>query len=157
MARSSTTFSDEVKPTRGRGKSFLTKLTDVIRDKAMLEVGEGASKEEAERAFIEHLSQRAFDASDGQSVQLLKSLIDKSYPPLKSALPKYEFNLPENATASQRSEAIMKAVADGDIPADVGALMVQTAKTCLEIEMGSDLVERLESLERQLTKKLEDA
>lgn len=149
-------FTESNQP-KGRGRSFKNKLIDTIRDEALLSLKRvDASDDEVERAFLSHLAKRAFNSDDASSSALLKELISKSYPSLKSALPEYEITLGEGLTPAQKANAIFDAVTSGGIPADVGQLLIQSAKACMEIEIGSDLIDRLEQLETTLTKRLED-
>lgn len=145
-------FSSENQPNQDvkRGRSFKNKLLDVIRDKALLDVPKGADSEVAETAYLEHLAIRAFDSEDPQSATLLKEVLSKSYPGLKATMPTIEFDLPENSTPIQKANAILDAVSTSVIPPDVGALLIQAAKYTIDIEMGTELKERIEKLEEAL-------
>lgn len=154
MTANKTTLTPETaKDMPPRGKGFKAKLLDAIRKQSMLELEEGATREQAEEAFMNHLATRAFD-KDGDSI-LLRELINKSYPSLKSALPEYKFLLPNDATTpAMKAEAVFKAVADGHIPPDVGNLLIQAAKGMIDIEVGTELKERIEKLEVMLSERL---
>ncbi len=142
-------------PISSRGRSFKNKLFDAIKEESLLELPRKDSTPKAiEKVFLAHLARRAFEEDTKESAVLLKELVNKSYPPLKAALPEFQIDVPEDATASQRANLILQAVTNGQIPPDVGQMLIGAAKTCMEIELGSDLIERLEGLENQLTKRL---
>lgn len=135
---------------RKRGKAFKTILFDAIRDDSLLSVSHGATNEEVERSYIGHIAARAFDSEDKDSGTLLKETLNKSYPGLKATMPDVQFDLPSDATPVQKAEAILKAVSNGDIPPDVGALLIQAAKHTIDIEMATELKERMSKLEEAL-------
>ena len=139
-------FTTDNQP-KGRGRSFKTKLLDVIRNEGLLEVGPAASDDAAENAYLKHLATRAFDKDDAQSATLLKELLSKSYPGLKSTLPNINFELPPNSTPMQKANAILDAVSTGVIPPDVGALLVQAAKYTIDIEQATELKDRMDKIE----------
>jgi hypothetical protein len=152
MATSSTTFGKTNQPANkpGRGKSLLTKLTDVIRENALLELPEGSTKEEAEKAFLLHTANRAFNPDDQSSATLLKSFLDKAYPQLKAALPVIEFEIGEGSTPLEKANAIFDAIAKGRIPPDVGHLLIQSATSIIKFEEATELKDRIEKLEKML-------
>jgi len=142
-------FTSDNQP-QGRGRSFKNKLLDVIRNESLLDLDGAASPEKAENAYLKHLAERAFDSDDPASPTLLKELLSKSYPGLKATMPEVSFALPEDATPVEKAEAILKAVSDGDIPPDVGALLIQAAKHTIDIEMATELKERMAKIEKEL-------
>ena len=133
-----------------RGKSFKSLLMDAIKEDSLLELPDKAKKEDVERAFIKHIAIRATDYEDKDSATLLKELLSKSYPALKSALAPIKFDLPDNATPIETAEAIMKAVSDGYVPPDIGVMLIQASKHVIDIEVGTELKERIERLEEAL-------
>lgn len=135
---------------RKRGKAFKTLLFDAIRDQCLLDANDNSTKEEVERLYIGHIAARAFDKDDKDSGTLLKETLSKSYPGLKSTLPSIHFELPENATPLQKANAILDAVASGTIPPDVGAILVQAAKHTIDIEMATELKDRMDKIEESL-------
>ena len=135
---------------RKRGKAFKTLLLDAIREECLLDTSHNSTKEEVESAYVSHLARRAFDPSDNNSAMLLKELVNKSYAGLKSTMAPINFDLPKNSTPLQKANAIMEAVSDGRIPPDVGALLIQGAKHTIDIEMGTELKDRIEKIEESL-------
>ncbi len=142
-------MSDEPEE-RKRGKAFKTLLLESIKEGSLLDVGHGDSKEKVEQAYVNHIAKRAFDATDPQSATLLKELLSKSYPGLKSTMPTIEFDLPKNSTPIQKANAILEAVSASLIPPDVGALLIQAAKYTIDIEMGTEMKDRIEKIEKSL-------
>lgn len=143
-------FNAEYQPTeerKARGRSFKNKLLDTIKEESLLDVETGASKETVERAFIMHIAKRAFDKDDNNSSTILKELISKTYPTLKAALPEYPFKLEDDATPAEKAEAVFNAIASGSIPPDVGSMLIQAAKNMVDIEIGTEIKERVAKLE----------
>ena len=140
------TNSDE----RKRGKAFKTLLFDAIRDQCLIEANDNSTKEEIETLYIGHIARRAFDSEDKDSGTLLKETLNKSYPGLKATLPSIHFDLPPNATPLDKANAILDAVATGTIPPDVGAILVQAAKHTIDIEMATELKDRMDKIEESL-------
>jgi hypothetical protein len=152
MATSKTTLKegDNLPP---RGKAFKTLLLEVIKDESMLSLGKGATKEEANRAFIHHIAKRAFNEADPNSAMLLKELITKSYPSLKPTLDTFKFVFPSDGTDTQKALSILESIAEGNLPPDVGQLIVSVIKDSSVIEANTDLKERIEQLEAILNDK----
>lgn len=142
-------FTSDNQP-KTRGRSFRTKLFDTIRNECLLDLPENSSKDTVENAFLKHLATKAFNEDDPQSTYLLRELLNKSYAGLKSTMPEIAFDLDEDSTPLQKANAILKAVSDGKIPPDVGALLVQSAKHTIDIEVGTELKERIEKIEESL-------
>ena len=144
------TFTSENQPEnrKKRGKSFKNKLLDVIREESMINVTPGASLETAEKAFIKTLARRAFSEDDAQGLTLLRELLSKSYPTLKSTMDTFTFDLKEDSTPAEKAAAILSAIAQGEIPPDVGSTLIQAAKNMIDIELATDLKERIEALEK---------
>ena len=150
MATSSTTFGSETQPARRRGKAFKTLLLESLIEKSKLGLSEDSTKEDAERAFLTHVVDRATDEDNRDSATLLKELLGKSYPSLKASLPPVQFDLPEEATQIEKAEAILKAVSDGNVSPDVGTMLIQATKHLIDIEQATELKERLEAIEKEL-------
>jgi len=135
---------------RKRGKAFKTLLLESIKEGSLLGVSHNDTKEKVEQAYVNHIAARAFDAKDPQSATLLKELLSKSYPGLKSTMPNIEFDLPKDSTPIQKANAILEAVSSGVIAPDVGALLIQAAKYTIDIEMGTEMKDRIEKIEESL-------
>lgn len=143
-----------------RGKSFKNKLLDVVEQEAKNELGKllGVSRlkkpdrQQIESAIVRQLAKRAFNKKDPASAMLANVLTSRMYPQLKSTLPEYTFEFPEDGTDVQNVKAIIKAAADGEIPPDVAEKFVMMQRAKLEIETGSDMVEKFEKLQELVEK-----
>lgn len=135
---------------RVRGKAFKTLLLESIKEHSLLELDPDEDNNAAEKAYIRHLATRAFDSEDKDSATLLKELLSKSYPGMKSTLPTIDFHLPDNATPLQKADAILTAISSGVIPPDVGVMLVQAAKHIIDIEMATEMKARLDAIEESL-------
>lgn len=154
MAKSSTTYSEDKRPSRGRGRSFKNKLMDTILNESLLELPEDATKEQAEQAFLSHCAKRAFDSDDSNSSTLLKEFLNKAYPSLKSTMCKVDFEFDSSATPAQQASMILDAASAGDIPPDVATMLIGAIKNASDIEINTDIKERLESLEKLLNERV---
>lgn len=142
-------FSKDNQPPKGpRGRSFKNKLLDVIKENSLIDCSVNDSKETTEKVFLKHIAVRAFDRDDNQSHTLLRELLSKSYPTLKATMDTFNFELSEDSTSSEKAEAILMAISNGNIPPDVGSMLIQAAKSVVDIEMATDLKERIEALEK---------
>lgn len=140
-------FDSENQPSNRRGKSYKNLLLEVIRKESMIGLTKASTKEEAEKAFISHVAERAFNADDMASSTLLNSMLSKTYASLKSTMPEYEFEFDVSATPMVQAQQILKAASEGVIPPDVAAIFTQCIRNVLDIEVNTDIKERLDKLE----------
>ncbi len=143
---------NQPKERKPRGKSFKTLLLETIRDKSQLDLSPKSSKEDAEKAFIDHCAARAFNPDDNASGTILKEFLNKSFPGLKSTLEKIHFDFPEDGTPTQKSLAVVQAISNGSLPADIGQIVIGIIKDSVLIEEGTDLKKRIEAIEEILNK-----
>jgi len=146
MSREDTQFSSENQPSKGRGKAFKTKLYEAMRAQSLLHTTPDMKPEEVEQVFIQHLALQAMK-EDGD-IYLLKDLMNKSFPPLKPTMDTFNFALSEDSSPSEKAQAILIATAKGDIPPDVGTMLIGAAKNALDIEAITELKERITALEK---------
>ena len=125
---------------RGAGKKGLA--LEAIR----AQYGEGGELEFLKAAVAASLDNPA----------MLGHILDRIDPKVKSSAATINVEFPDGATPSQKAEGFIDAIAAGDIPPDIGAMMIGAVKQCMEIEIGSDLIDRLEQLETTLVKRLEE-
>ena len=150
MASNKTTLKKGDK-LRSRGKSFKTLLMEVIKEESMIGITPKSTKEDADKAFIKHVAMRAFAGeADQNSAMLLKELLSKSYPSLKPTLEKFTFNFNSSGTDLQKATDILKAISAGELPPDVGQLIVGVIKDNSIIEANTDLKERITEIEKSL-------
>jgi Lhr-like helicase len=131
-----------------RGKAFKTLLLEVLREESMIGLKKKATKDEANKAFIKHIANRALNIEDPNSAMLLKELITKSYPSLKPTLDKINFEFRADGTDLQKANDVLKAISTGKIPPDVGGLVMGVIKDNSVIEANTELAERIEALEK---------
>jgi len=144
MSREESQFSSDNQPSRGRGKAFKTKLFEAMREEALLDLAPEASVEDVEKAFVQKLAREAM-AEGG--VGMLRELMSRSYPPLKPTMDAFNFQLDPESTPSEKAQAILVAVSNGDIPPDVGTMLINASKAALDIEALTDIKDRIAALE----------
>jgi len=146
-------FSKENQPAvKGRkpGPTFKNMLMDTLKEKGLLHLTEQSTMAEAEKAFLNHVAHRAFDPDDSSGSILLKELLTKTYPGLRSTLPTIRFDFDEKATPARQAEQVLKASADGLIPPDVAQIFISSIASMLKIDELTELTARLAELEKVL-------
>jgi hypothetical protein len=112
----------------------------------ILEAFERAGKTEDQ--FIEYIINRAFDPKDELSPRMLELLVNRLAPLNRSVFPLYKIDIPADATPADRIDAIIKAVANEELPADVANMLVAMIKVGIDVREVTELAERLEALEK---------
>lgn len=150
MSKKDTTFSSSNQPPRGRGKSFKTKLLEVIREESLIGASPKTTLEEAEKLYLTHFAKRAFDVDDNASGTLGKELLSKSYPSLKSTMPTVDFEFSAESTPLEQANQILKAAADGIIPPDVAQIFITSIASMMKIDEITEIANRLTAIEKEL-------
>lgn len=125
-------FTSENQPARKSGQWFKTKLIDALQRQGMTEEG-----------FIDLLVLKALDDGGVYLTELLKrySPIPKqTHEPITIAFPK-------DGTPAQKANAVLDAMAAGEISPDIGQIFIEAISKSLGIEELTDLAKRLEALE----------
>ena len=135
MAKSSTTFSKDKQPSKGRGKSERTKI---------LEAMERAGK--TEEGFYDMLLTRSLDTEDNFG---FKEMLNRMSPIPKAVAPLYEFEFDENGTPYNKSCQVLKAMADGKLPSDIGAMFINGIQSMLKIQEVTELERMIKELEER--------
>lgn len=76
-------------------------------------------------------------------------LLARTMPPLKPISEPVRFRFPDDATLSDKADAIVNAIAAGKLPPDVGAQLIQTLATTARIIEIDELERRIAALEEQ--------
>lgn len=136
MAKSGTTFGKNKQPSKGRGKSERTKILEAMKREGKTENG-----------FYDLLIQKAFNVKDKFT---FKELLARMSPIPKAVSPVYKFDLPKNSKPHEKADYVLTAIADGDLPSDIGNICIQAIKAMIDIEEYTDLKERIEAIEKSL-------
>ena len=135
MAKSSTTFSKDTQPKRGRGKSERTKILE-----AMGRMDEPKTQDD----FYDLLAKKAFDLEDSFT---FKELLNRLSPIPKSVAPLYTFEFDEKGTTHSQALQVLTAMSDGDIPSDIGVMFINGIQSMLKIQEVTDIDYRLKAIE----------
>lgn len=160
MARSKTTITKETRERMpGRGKSFRTRALNALREKSLLGLKEGATRCDAEQAFVELLVDKAISPEDGEDQKFwLNILISRGWAPLKqTSEPIVIEGFPESGSLLDKANAIVNAVAAGLMPVEIGASFVTALKATIDIETSTELKDQVEELKLALEKLLNDS
>lgn len=98
-------------------------------------------------ALIDALKQKALEGD----TQALKLLLDRLLPIRKATHEAVELpQLADAHTLADKVHAVLLAVADGELPPDVGAQLISAIGTSARVVEVSELKDRLEALERAM-------
>lgn len=128
-------FSSENQPQKRGSQWFKTKIVDSLKRQGM-----------SEEAFLDLLIQKAL--SDGGV--FITELLKRYSPVPKQAHDPIEIDFAENATPAQKANAVVDAIAAGEISPDVGHMFIDAISKSLAIEEVTELAKRLEALEKIL-------
>ena len=128
-------FTEDYQP-KTRGKSVRTKFLEALKVEGKSEDG-----------FYQLCVKRAFDPDDNFA---FKEVLSRLSPLAKAVAPTINFDFPDNAKPHVQAEAVMKGIAEGIIPPDLGAQFISSIKAMVDIEENTDLKERIEKLEALL-------
>ena len=78
---------------------------------------------------------------------LLTLVLNRIEPPLKSIAPLYKFEFDENASEHVKANQVLKAMADGKIPSDIGGMFINSIQAMLKIQEVTDIDDRLKAIE----------
>lgn len=139
MAKTKTSFNSENQPKqrKARGKSERTKILDSFKRLSR-----------TEEEFYDLLTEKAFNPEDQFS---FKELLNRMSPIPKAVAPVYKFELPKSAKPHEKADYILTAIADGELPSDVGNVCIQAIKAMIDIEEYTDLKERIIKLEEMIS------
>lgn len=134
-----------------RGKNKRTLMLEALFEEVRDENGDPMDNpEQAQAAYLRLLVRRSMVVADKASATLAKEVLDRLIPVDKATMPTYEIDFPAESSASDRIDAITKAVAEGRVPPDVGKMMVDMVSSAVKIGEIAEMTERLARLEEML-------
>lgn len=138
MGKTKTSFNSDNQPKtrKPRGKSERTKILEAMKRQSKTEDG-----------FYDELILRAFNPEDNFT---FKEVLSRMSPIPKAVSPVYKFEMPEDAKPHVKAEYVLTAMANGEIPSDIGGICIQAIKAMIDIEEYTDLKNRIELLEKTL-------
>lgn len=136
MAKTKTSFgkNNQPKERKARGPSERTKILEAMKRAGKTEEG-----------FYDLLMEKAFNPEDSFT---FKELLVRMSPIPKAVAPIVKFDFPKKAKPHIQAAFVLDAVANGEIPSDIGNMFVQSIKAMIDIEEYTDLKERIEKLEK---------
>lgn len=145
-------------PPRGRNKQTL--ILESIKERALLGLSSGSSREEAEKALFGFLADAAFNPTQDTAAvsnTCLNQLMKKGWPDIKSVMPTIEFELDQEGTPLDKASQILKAVADGHMPPDVANMLITSLASVLKIEEVTELKDKVEKLQSMMEKLIDES
>lgn len=140
----------EMKP---RGKSKRSLILDSIIEKGLLEVKQGASRVDAEKAVFGFMADAAFNPTPDTTVvsnACLNHLMNKGWASVKPSAECIEYEFDENSKPHEQASQILKGVSEGVIPPDIGSNMIASIASMLKITEVTELQDRIDALEAAL-------
>lgn len=129
-------FSSENQPPNKRGKDKRKLLVEALERK-------GFSEEKLYDTIIEM-------AIIDRDTSMMKELIVRFSPLPKPVAPVFEVDFPDDGTPVEKIDAVIRGIASGIIPADIGKMFAEVIKTGLDVAEVTELAARLERLEKLL-------
>lgn len=134
MATSKTTLTSESrKKMKGRGKSDRNKILDAMKREGKTEDG-----------FYDLLVEKAFNAEDNFT---FNELLKRLSPIAKSVAPMITFEFPAGEKPHIQAAAVIKGISDGNVPPDMGSLLIASIQSMLKIQEVTDLEDRIKVIE----------
>lgn len=127
-------FGKDNQPVNRRGRDKRQLLIDAL-------VRKGFTEETLYDTIVEM-------AISGKDAAMMKELIVRFSPLPKPVAPVFEIDFPEDGTPVEKIESVMRGIAAGLIPVDMGKIFADVIKSSLEIKEVTELAERLERLEK---------
>ena len=138
-------------PSRGKGAKTL--ILDAMRERAVLELTEDSTKEDAEKAYFGFLAEAAFNPTPDTAVianTCLATLSKKGWPDMKATLPLCDFTFDPEGTPTEKATDILSAISKGDLAPDVGLSLISAMASVLKIEEVTTLKEELQVIKEKL-------
>lgn len=132
-------FSSENQPPNKRGKDKRKLLVEALERKGY-----------TEETLYDTIVEMAITERD---TAMMKELIVRFSPLPKPVAPVFEVDFPDDGTPVEKIDAVIRGIANGIIPADIGKMFAEVIKTGLDVAEVTELAQRLERLERLLEEK----
>lgn len=129
-------FSSENQPPNKRGKDKRKLLVEALERK-------GYTEETLYDTIVEM-------AITDRDTAMMKELIVRFSPLPKPVAPVFEVDFPDDGTPVEKIDAVIRGIASGIIPADIGKMFAEVIKTGLDVQEVTELAQRLERLEELL-------
>jgi hypothetical protein len=129
-------FSSENQPPNKRGKDKRKLLIEALERKGF-----------TEETLYDTIVDMAINQRD---TAMMKELIVRFSPLPKPVAPVFEVDFPDEGTPVEKIDAVIRGIASGIIPADIGKMFAEVIKTGLDVAEVTELAARLERLEKLL-------
>lgn len=129
-------FSSENQPPNKRGKDKRKLLIEALERKGF-----------TEETLYDTIVDMAINQRD---TAMMKELIVRFSPLPKPVAPVFEVDFPDDGTPVEKIDAVIRGIASGIIPADIGKIFAEVIKTGLDVAEVTELAVRLERLEKLL-------
>lgn len=132
-------FSSENQPPNKRGKDKRKLLIEALERKGF-----------TEETLYDTIVDMAINQRD---TAMMKELIVRFSPLPKPVAPVFEVDFPDDGTPVEKIDAVIRGIASGIIPADIGKMFAEVIKTGLDVAEVTELAARLERLEKLMEEK----
>lgn len=148
-------FDSEYQPVNRRTRNKLTLVLEAIKSEKLLGTDDTTSKEDAEKAVFAYLAKAAFTPTPETALlasTCMTALLKKAWPDSKPTNEPVTFKFDRLAHPADNANAIMDAVSSGELPPDVGMVLIGGIKDVIAITESTELIKRLDALEAALAK-----
>jgi len=132
-AKTKTSFGKNNQPKKRRGKSERTKWIEALK-----------RNDYSEEEFQDEIISQAMDE---KSPIALDHILKRISPIPKQVAPYIEFELDEKGTIAEKAEQIIKGIADGQVPPDIGNQLIVSMSAIMNIKDKTEFEDRLRALE----------
>ena len=129
-------FSSENQPPNKSGKDKRKLLIEALERKGF-----------TEETLYDTIVDMAINQRD---TAMMKELIVRFSPLPKPVAPVFEVDFPDDGTPVEKIDAVIRGIASGIIPADIGKMFAEVIKTGLDVAEVTELAARLDRLEKLL-------
>lgn len=100
--------------------------------------------------YYAYLIKRATTVLDPAGPAMLKEIVERVTPKFKATMPKVTFDFTDGANSADKILEIITAIANGELPPDVGQMLVNMIRAEMEVREITELADRLAAIEEKM-------
>lgn len=135
------------KKMKPRGKGRRNVILEAMKSTGVFGASEDDTVDEAEQKYWQHICDISVKDDHPDRQMYSKILSDKVAPTFKPSLERVKFDLDTTKSSSDQSTQILNAIAVGEIPADVGKMLIDAIANIVKIDEYTELKDRIDNLE----------
>lgn len=144
-------FGSDYQPAK-RGQDKRTLILEALKQSGRLSLSEDASNSDIERAWFAKIAEVALDDDHKDSGMCKQALLDRGWAKAKPEANPTPFDFSKDDTPIQNANTILESASNGVISIEDAGRLLAALKDTLQISESTELVKRLEELEKALVK-----